>query len=142
MGLYTADTHALVWHLQQAPGRQPSKRRSGLSVRARRVFTAADEGRETVLIPSIVLVEIIYLGERDIVPQTLVNDLLSGIRQGPENYRIIPLDLNIIRHLREIPSTAVPEMPDRIIAATARATRSRLLSKDSAMTRAGIDVVW
>jgi len=113
-----------------------------LSVRARRVFTAADEGRETVLIPSIVLVEIIYLGERDIVPQTLVNDLLSGIRQGPENYRIIPLDLNIIRHLREIPSTAVPEMPDRIIAATARATRSRLLSKDSAITRAGIDVVW
>lgn len=142
MGLYTADTHALLCHLQQTPGRHPGRRRSGLSARARRVFTAADEGRETVLIPSIVLVEIIYLGERGIVLQTLVNHLLSGVGQDPENYRIVPLDLNIIRHLREIPGTALPEMPDRIIAATARATKSRLISKDSAMGLAGIEVVW
>ncbi len=142
MARYTADTHALVWHLQQATGGHPGLRRSGLSARARRIFASADEGREIILIPTIVLVEIVYLGEHGIIPQALVHDLLSGLERGPENYRTVPLDLDIIRHLRQIPRAAVPEMPDRIVAATARATKSRLISRDSAMSHAGIEVVW
>ncbi|MDR7419823.1 MAG: hypothetical protein QN178_13050 [Armatimonadota bacterium] len=42
-----------------------------------------------------------------------------------------------------IPTTTVAELPDRIIVATAPATKSRLLTKDAALGRVpGLVVVW
>jgi predicted nucleic acid-binding protein len=109
----------------------------------RRIFALADEGREVILIPSVVLVEMVYLSERGIVPTALVDRLLSDLERGPESYRVVPLDVMVVHHLRSIEATSVPEMPDRIIAATAKATGSRLLSRDSALGRAaGIETVW
>lgn len=139
--MYTADTHALLWHFQEvlALGR---RRARGLSGRARRIFAAADDGREVVLIPSIVLVELTYLSERGVVPPALLDRLLADLAQTPDNYRMIPLDLTVVTHLRDIPPSAVPEMPDRIIAATAKATGTKLLSGDASMGTAGVRVVW
>jgi predicted nucleic acid-binding protein len=141
--MYTTDTHALLWHLQQRFTPRVRRQGRGLSPRARRIFTAADEGRETVLIPTIVLVELVYLSERGIVPGQLVDALLTDLGRGAENYQVVPLGLEIVHHLRDIPARSVPEMPDRIIAATAKATRSRLLSRDEALSRvASLQVVW
>ncbi len=141
--MYTTDTHGLLWHLQQVSAFRSPHRARGLSPRARRIFSAADEGREVILIPSIVLVELVYLSERGIIPAALVDRLLIDLAHAPENYRVVALDIGIINHLRDIPMTAVPEMPDRIIAATAMATGSRLLSRDEAVGKAaGVQVVW
>ncbi|MGQ0571345.1 MAG: type II toxin-antitoxin system VapC family toxin [Armatimonadota bacterium] len=119
-------------------------RRAGrLSPRARRIFLLADEGREIIAIPSIVLVELIYLSERGIIPAALIDRLLAGLAGSPENYRVVPLDLDVVHHLRAIPVRSIPDMPDRIIAATAKATNSRLLSRDPALWRIhGLEVVW
>ena len=141
--MYTADTHALLWHLQERFAPRSRRRGRGLSQRARRVFAAADAGRETVLIPTIVLVELVSLSERGIIPGLLVDGLLSDLGRGAENYRVAPLDLEVVNRLRDVPAMSVPEMPDRIIAATAKATRSRLLSRDEALGKAvGVQVVW
>ena len=141
--MYTADTHALLWHLQERFAPRSRRRGRGLSQRARRIFAAADAGRETVLIPTIVLVELVYLSEHGIIPGLLVDDLLSDLGRGAENYRVAPLDLEVVNRLRDVPATSVPELPDRIIAATAKATRSRLLSRDEALGKAvGVQVVW
>lgn len=139
--MYTADTHALLWHFQEvlALGR---RRARGLSGRARRIFAAADDGREVVLIPSIVLVELTYLSERGVVPPALLDRLLADLARTPDNYRMIPLDLTVVTHLRDIPPSDVPEMPDRIIAATAKATGTKLLSRDTSLGTAGVRVVW
>lgn len=139
--MYTADTHALLWHLQEmlALGR---RRARGLSGRARRIFAAADDGREVVLIPSIVLAELTYLSERGVVPPALLDRLLADLARTPDNYRMIPLDLTVVTHLRDIPPSDVPEMPDRIIAATAKATGTKLLSRDTSLGTAGVRVVW
>ncbi len=139
--MYTADTHALLWHLQETLA--PRRRRArGLSPRARRIFRAADQGQEIILIPSIVLVELIYLSERGIIPVALVDRLLADLARTPENYQIAPLDLEVVVRLRDISASSVPEMPDRIIAATAKAKGTQLLSRDESIRAAGIQVAW
>ena len=55
MTRYVTDTHALVWHLQSNPH---------LSETARGIFRDADTGNNQILVPSIVLVEMVYLAER------------------------------------------------------------------------------
>lgn len=141
--MYTTDTHGLVWHLQETSEERPRRHPRKLSLRARRVFVSADEGRETILIPAIVLVELVYMSERGTIPAALVDRLLADLSREPENYRVVPLDLGVVHHLRDIPAAAIPDMPDRIIAATARATRSRLLSRDESIGEAaGVEVVW
>lgn len=139
--MYAIDTHALLWHLQEVSAAR-SRRARGLSPRARRIFAAADQGQEIILIPSIVLVELIYLSERGVVPAALVDRLLGDLARAPENYRLAALDLETITHLRDIPATTVPEMPDRIIAATAKAKGVPLLTRDESISAADVRVVW
>ena len=52
---YVTDTHALLWHLLK------SKR---ISKDASSVFEDADDGKLQIFVPSIVLVEIVYLTEK------------------------------------------------------------------------------
>lgn len=141
--MYTTDSHGLLWHLQETSGDRPRRPRGRLGPRARRIFALADDGREVIAIPSIVLVELVYLSERGVIPAALIDRLLADLARGPENYRVVPLDLDVVEQIRDIPATLIPDMPDRIIAATARATRSKLLSRDAAFRRTpGVEAVW
>lgn len=54
MNTYVTDTHALLWHLSQD---------LALSPKAARLFSEADRGQTTIVVPTIVVVEIIYLCE-------------------------------------------------------------------------------
>ncbi|MEH2168435.1 MAG: hypothetical protein V7K41_17630 [Nostoc sp.] len=49
------DTHALIWYLEDSPN---------LSVAANEAFDKCDRGEITIYIPTICLVEIVYLQER------------------------------------------------------------------------------
>ncbi len=55
MSQYVTDTHALYWYLTNDVK---------LSPLARQVFQEADAGLHQVLVPSIVLIELVYLVER------------------------------------------------------------------------------
>jgi PIN domain nuclease of toxin-antitoxin system len=52
---HVVDTHALVWHVTEAPD---------LSASARAILLDADAGNRTIVVPSIVVVEIVYLVEK------------------------------------------------------------------------------
>src|SRR2546428_4948766 len=99
--VYTADARELPWHLQERFAPRSRRRGRGLSQRARRVFPAADAGRETVLIPTIVLVELVYLSERGIISGLLVDGLLSDLGRGAQNHRAAPLGLEVVKRLRD-----------------------------------------
>jgi predicted nucleic acid-binding protein len=60
----------------------------------------------------------------------------------PTNYRVGPLELGVAHTLLMIDRATVPEMPDRIIAATAKHLGLALLTRDSAITASGVNVVW
>jgi PIN domain nuclease of toxin-antitoxin system len=65
---YVADTHAIVWHIS-------NDRR--LSNTAKTVFDLADSGLNQIMVPSIILVEIVYLIERNRIPPTSLDRLFA-----------------------------------------------------------------
>lgn len=134
MSEYVADTHALIWHLTQD---------SRLSQKARDVFVEADNHNNVIWISSITLVEIVYLIEKSRFPRTLLEQIFMLLDSEPENYRVLPLDAEIVRALQTIERARVSDMPDRIIGACAKYLDVPLVSKDSAFENVdGLKLLW
>lgn len=135
MNQFVTDTHPLIWHLV-------SDHR--LSKYAGKVFNDADAGLVQVLIPGIVLVEMVYLVEKGVLPQSRLEQVLTLLDTPGGSYAIAPLDQDVVRSmLAKVSWSAVPELADRIIAATAVATNLPLLSKDSRHQDSGLmEIAW
>ena len=131
---YVTDTHPLIWALSNDPQ---------LSARARAVFAEADAGRAILIIPPIVAIEMVYLSEKDRIPPQLVDDLLAKVAPPGLSYRLGELNTSVITALREISRDLIPEMPDRIIAATAKAAGVELITRNGLITLSGlVPVIW
>ena len=116
MTQYVSDTMAIVSYL--------SKRRLPPSVK--QVFQSADVGLCTIFIPAIVAVEIGYLSEKGRIDVSLA-DLRHQISQYT-TYRFQPLTFDIVEVCAQI--TDIPELHDRLIAATAKSLGLPLISND------------
>jgi len=125
------DTHALVWHLTGD---------SRLSDNARRLFEDADQGRETVHIPCILLFELTYLVEKKRIGLDLAC-VVSRLK-GASNYRVEPMCIPVIERSSSISRDAVPDPWDRLIAGTALHLGLPLITRDSALRALGIATVW
>jgi PIN domain nuclease of toxin-antitoxin system len=103
----------------------------------------ADSGLHQILIPGIALIEMVYLVEKGRLDAAMVDQVFSALDVVGGSYAVAPLDRHTAQALRDIPRSAVPDMPDRIIAATARQLGLRLITRDTAIHEAGvIPVVW
>lgn len=118
---YVTDTHALLWHLSSD---------ATLSATAAALFHRADAGTVEIIIPSIVLVEVVYLCERQRVSEDRIERILAFPYSVNSSYRIAPLDTPLIQALRRIPRSQAPDMPDRIIGATALYLDLPLITRD------------
>ncbi len=134
MNRWVTDTHALLWHLYNA------KR---LSPKVRSIFSEADAGECQIVIPAIVLVEIIYLSEKGRIDVNAVRHVFTLLRSGADNYVIAPLDLDIAATVEMVDRTVVPELPDRIITATALHLDLPLLTRDTQIVKYDrVTAVW
>ena len=134
MSQFVTDTHALHWHVTND---------ARLSQRAYRVFQETDQGLHQILIPSIILVELVYLAEKDRLPYALVNQVFSLLETIGGSYAIAALDEKIAATLRKVDRSLVPDMPDRIITATALQFNLPLISRDARIRQAGIvSTIW
>lgn len=70
--------------------------------------------------------------------------LSASIFSAQENpaFAVVPLDSEVASSLRKIPRDAVPDMPDRIIAATALHLGLPLITRDRRIQSAGIETIW
>jgi PIN domain nuclease of toxin-antitoxin system len=126
------DTHAFVWYLN---GDQR------LSTSAQIFISSALQQGQLLSVPAISIVEIIYLEEKNKIPQGFITWLLGSLQSLP--FVIVPLDINIIQVIRQIPRTLVPEMPNRVIVATALALGVPLVTKDDTIRQCGlVQVIW
>ncbi len=127
------DTHALIWYLEDA-GR--------LSIPAREFFDLCNDGEVEIFVPTICLVEMVYLAEKERIPPELQKVVLLEICEGASNF--IPVDLtpSIVLSLEQIPRSDIPDMPDRIIAATAVHLNLPLITRDNNIQLSQIESIW
>ena len=134
MPAYVTDTHPLIWHLTQDHAK--------LSPLARRIFEETDRGLHTVWIPSIVLVEVVYISEKKNILPHGGSSFLTRLA-GATNFRIDPLDLPTVSAMQVIPRAKITGMPDRIIAATSLKLGLPLITADPQITTSGlVPVAW
>ena len=119
MDSYVTDTQALVKFMMG---------KKVINDRSHQAYQSADKGESTIIIPAIVLMEMLYLFEK--------NRIDVGLLQTEElfksrNYQFEPLSFDILKTAAEIDD--IHELHDRLIAATARYLDLPLITNDPEM---------
>ena len=134
MSQYVTDTHALYWHLIESPK---------LSSTVQNIFQKTDIGNNQILIPSIILIELIYLEEKNRIDTSSVNKVLELLDIVNSSYDVVPLSKNTAKALQKVPREDIPDMPDRIITATAYQLNLPLITKDNKIQNSKVvNVIW
>lgn len=127
------DTHAAIWYLA-ASSKLP---RSAYSL----VDRAASDGTPAY-VSAITLVEVVFLVERGRIPFDAFETFESATLSSSPTFRVVPLDIHVTSQMRKISRSIVPEMPDRIIAATALHLGLPLVTRDHRLQQAGLQTIW
>ncbi len=128
-----ADTHALIWYLFD-------DRR--LSRAAKKWMDDAAKNGEQIGISAISLIEIVYLVEKEKINPETLERLLQPIETGSAALVEIPVTGRIAHRMREVSRDSVPDMPDRIIAATALELSVPIISRDRKIKVSGLKTIW
>jgi PIN domain nuclease of toxin-antitoxin system len=132
-GALVVDTHSAVWYLQ---------RDERLSRRAEKEIDRALEEGHLIHVPSICLVELVYLVEKGRIPSAVVERVDRVLRNPASGFRLAPLDLGVAEAIRRIRRIEVPDLPDRVIAATSLALDFPLVTRDGKIRAADIQTIW
>ena len=88
------------------------------------------EANGTIFVSAITIVELIYLIEKGKIPSDVLVELRKALDDSTTAFRLIELSREISDEVENIPRLTVPEMPDRIISATALHLNLPLVTKD------------
>ena len=91
---------------------------------------------------SITLAEIVYLSEWGRINSTTLDLLLREVESDDALLVEIPFDRNIALTLRQVDRSQIPDLPDRIIAATALYLNVPVISRDRRIQLSSIDTIW
>lgn len=81
--------------------------------------------------------------ERYRLPEEAFDQLINALSDSGTGLEIAPLNLITAQTLRQIPRDIVPDMPDRIIAATALSLNLPLVTRDAQIQAlTNIQTIW
>ena len=130
---YVADTHALIWYLENSPR---------LGSQARAAFDACDRGEIRIYVPTICLVEIVYLMEKGRVSPDMKSMLDEELKSAESGLVLVDLNADVADQTANILRDDIPDLPDRVIAATALALNLPLISRDRKIVLSGLKTIW
>ena len=127
------DTHAVVWHLLDSPRLSPKV----LSL----VEQAVRDG-DPLYVSTISLLETVYLVEKRRLPEEALDRLIQTLSRPDSDIVSVSFSMAIALAARQITREQVPDMPDRIVAATALYLGVPLITRDGTIQKAGIETIW
>jgi PIN domain nuclease of toxin-antitoxin system len=127
-----ADTHTAVWYLFNNPQ---------LSADARQAIEKAFQDGNQIGVSSISLTEMVYLVEKGRIPATAVKDLIQNLFDPEYPLHELPVDASIAEHMSSVGRDEVPDMPDRIIAATGLRYKVPVISRDRRIRSSRIQTI-
>lgn len=130
---FVTDTHGLIWYLEDSPR---------LGAQALAAFEACDRGECLIYIPTICMVEIIYLQEKGRIASHLFDQLRTSLAAGDTGFALADLTLGVASTMANVLRTEVPDMPDRIVAATALHLGLPLISRDRRIQLSAVPSIW
>jgi PIN domain nuclease of toxin-antitoxin system len=128
-----ADTHTVIWYFDND---------SRLSSTARKFIQQTADNGDVIGVSSISLVEIVYLIEKGKIASESFTRLAAGLNDSQSVLVEISLNLSIARTLTQVSNSQVPDMPDRIIAATAVNYGVPLISRDAKIQASSVQTIW
>jgi len=67
---------------------------------------------------------------------------MEMLRSPSGAYQLAPLDGPVADAVQQIPRDTIPDLPDRVIAATALALNAPLVSRDGKLRASQIQTIW
>lgn len=126
------DTHVVVWYLLDSPR---------LSATARQLIQDA-VASDGAWVSAISILEVGYLVEKGKLPTEAFDRFLDFVARMDAGLHVAALDTQVARAATEkISRESIPDMPDRIIAATALVLNIPLITHDARIRAAGINVL-
>lgn len=128
-----ADTHSILWYLYNDVR---------LSSAASTLMDRIDQAGDQIAISSITLAEIVYLLEKERIDSRAFEWMIQAVTQVDAALVEAPFDHQIAAAMRQIPRAQVPELPDRIVTATALHLGVPVISRGHKIQSSDITTIW
>lgn len=133
MAALAVGTHTIIWYLSND---------ARLSKKAGEALDNASASGDCIYVPSICLVELTYLVEKGRLPRIARDRLVRTFDEPSAACKIAALDRDVADALELISRDEVPDMPDRVIAATAAARKVTLIRRDRRIQSSTVETLW
>jgi PIN domain nuclease of toxin-antitoxin system len=124
-----ADTHTALWHLFDDVRLSPA---------AQRFIDDAARARRKIARSSISLAEVVYLIEKNRFPESVYSDVRNALANPDHVLEEVAFSGDVVEAMRQVPRADVPDMPDRIVAATAVYFGVPVISRDGRIRASNI----
>jgi PIN domain nuclease of toxin-antitoxin system len=125
--------HAALWYVLANPA---------LSIRAKSFIDEAGRAGAAIAVSTISLAEIISLIEKQRLPVSAYHDLKAVLEDTSSVLKEISVHAGVVDAMHQVPRDQVPDMPDRIIAATGISLGVPVISRDGRVRASTIETIW
>ena len=128
-----ADTHAALWYLFGD---------ARLSTTGKAFIDHAASVGSKIGVSSISLAELVYLVEKGRLAVGAYDEVTQALSDAHHVFTEIALIAAVVEAMRRVARDEVPDMPDRIIAASALHLNVPVISRDRRIRSANIHTIW